>query len=75
MALTLSAPAQVRKAEREVAAFRRFQQLTTELVDVNERICQLRPPAAQDLAEPPTTIKKKRFTRSRTPSVPKSGGC
>ena len=53
-------PAQRRKAKREVAAFRRFQQLSAELVDVNERICQLRPTEAQDLAEAPQATNKKR---------------
>ncbi len=31
------------KAQREVEAFRRFQQLTRELVELNEKICRLRP--------------------------------
>jgi uncharacterized protein DUF6788 len=39
----LPSPAAVRKAEREVAAFRKFQALTGELVDVNRKICRLRP--------------------------------
>ena len=55
---TLSDPAQIRKAEREVAAFRSFQQLSAELVAVNERICQLRLPATQDL-EPASAAPKK----------------
>ena len=50
---TLSHPAQLRKAEREVTAFRRFQRLSAERVDVNEHICQLRPAETQELAEPP----------------------
>ena len=33
----------LRKAEREIAEFRRFQQLSKELVAVNEQICRLRP--------------------------------
>ncbi len=74
VALTLSAPAEVRKAEREVAAFRRFQQLSAELVEVNERICQLRPPQIQDLEQPPQ-VPKKRYARSRPPSRPRSGAC
>ena len=40
---TLSDPDQLRKAQREVDGFRRFQALSAELVRVNERICQLRP--------------------------------
>ena len=39
----LPSPATVRKAEREIAEFRRFQTLTGELVDVNRKICRLRP--------------------------------
>ncbi|MGO9254889.1 MAG: DUF6788 family protein [Bryobacteraceae bacterium] len=39
----LPSPAAVRKAEREVAEFRKFQTLTGELVDVNRKICRLRP--------------------------------
>lgn len=34
--------AAVRKAEREIAEFRRFQQLSAELVEVSEQICRLR---------------------------------
>ena len=54
---TLADPAQVHKAEREVAAFRRFQQLSAELVEVNEHICQLRPPETQDLEQLPPVEK------------------
>ena len=39
----LSTSAAVRKAKREIAEFRRFQQLSAELVDVSEQICRLRP--------------------------------
>ena len=34
-----------RKAEREVAAYREFQQLSRQLLDLNLTICRLRPPA------------------------------
>jgi hypothetical protein len=40
---SLPSPAAVGKAEREIAEFRRLQTLTGELVDVNRRICRLRP--------------------------------
>ena len=40
---TLSDPAQLRKAQREVDTFRRFRGLSAELVQVNASICQLRP--------------------------------
>jgi hypothetical protein len=32
-----------RKAQREIEEFRRFQQLTRALLEVNEKICRLRP--------------------------------
>lgn len=39
----LSSPAALSKAEREIAEFRKFQTLTGELVEVNRRVCRLRP--------------------------------
>ena len=36
-------PAALRKAQEEVAEFRRFQKLSAELVTLNERICARRP--------------------------------
>src|SRR5580700_2279120 len=39
----LPSPAAVRKAESEIAAFREFQTLTGKLVNVNRKICRLRP--------------------------------
>lgn len=39
----LPSPAAVRKAEMEIAEFRKFQTLTGELVDLNRKICRLRP--------------------------------
>ena len=43
VAETLSHPAALRKAQREVAEFRKFQQLSAQLVEVNEALCQQRP--------------------------------
>jgi hypothetical protein len=40
-------PAALRKAQQEVAEFHRFQKLGEDLVSVNEKICPLRPAAAQ----------------------------
>jgi hypothetical protein len=40
---SFASPAAQRKAEREIAAFRRFQELSRALVEVNEKICHLRP--------------------------------
>ena len=49
----LPSPAAVRKAESEIAEFRKFQTLTGELVDVNRKTCRLRPveQAAQSAQE------------------------
>ena len=43
MTQNLPSVAAVRKAEREVATFRQFQTLASELIDVNRKICRLRP--------------------------------
>src|ERR1035438_6675136 len=40
---TFPNPAAFRKAQREIAEFRRFQKLTAELVTLNESICARRP--------------------------------
>lgn len=53
----LPTPAAVRKAEQEIAEFRKFQELSRGFVDVNEKICHLRPveeglPSAQEKKRP-----------------------
>lgn len=55
----LSTPAAVRKAEQEIAEFRRYRQLSHELVEVSERVCRLRP--VEDSLSPE---EKKRLRRS-----------
>ena len=45
--------AALRKAQREVAEFHRLQQLSTELVAVNQQICGLRPVEEHPKAGPP----------------------
>jgi hypothetical protein len=40
-------PAALRKAQQEVTEFHRLQKLSEDLVDVNEKICALRPVEAQ----------------------------
>ena len=40
-----SNPAGIAKAEREVAEFRTYRQLSQQFVEVNTRICELRPVA------------------------------
>jgi hypothetical protein len=57
---SLPTPAVIHKTQREVAEFRKFQQLSHEFVEVNAEICRLRP--AED--EPQTEQEKKRRKRS-----------
>lgn len=57
---SLPTPAAARKAEREVAEFRSFQQLSREFVETNAKICHLRPVEKQ----PETEQEKKRPKRS-----------
>ena len=59
--------AAVRKAEQQIAEFRRFQQLSEELVEVSEQVCRLRPVAE----EPAEAQEKKRPKRSRKKSAKK----
>ena len=62
---TLSSPAGLAKAQREVAECRRFRELGEQLLDVNEQICGLRPvsetaPAPQEKKRPKRSGKKSR---------------
>ncbi len=50
----------MRKAKREIAEFRKLQNLHKEFVEVNAQICQMRPPES-DVAVPE---EKKRLKRS-----------
>ena len=63
----LPSSADVRKAESEVAEFRKFQALTSELVDVNRKICRLRPVEQTE----PTAQEKKRRRPSNKKSLAK----
>jgi hypothetical protein len=62
----LPTPAAVRKAQHEIAEFRRFQQWSRELIEVSEQICRLRP-IEQTLNEQ----EKKRPKRSSMRSLKK----
>src|SRR5207244_8229153 len=42
---SFSSAAELRKAQREVEAFHRFRQLSQDLLEVNQRICRVRPVA------------------------------
>jgi hypothetical protein len=60
---TLSSPASLAKAQREVAECRRFRELGEQLLDVNEQICGLRPvtetaPSPQEKKRPKRSGKK-----------------
>ena len=55
-------PTALRKAQREVAEFHRLQQLSTELVAVNQQICGLRP--VEERPQGWTAQEKKRLLRS-----------
>ena len=55
---SLPNPAAMRKAEREIAEFRNLQGLHKEFVEVNAKICQLRP------AEPDELPVQKKLSRS-----------
>jgi len=58
---SLSDRATARKAEQEVAEFRKFQQLSRKFVEINARICRLRPAEGAVSGE-----EKKRPKRSTT---------
>lgn len=57
---TLPTPQAVRKAEHEIAEFRKYQELSRTFVEVNEKICRTRP-----VEETLTPEEKKRLKRSR----------
>ena len=59
---TFSSLAARRKAEREVAEFHRFQALSQNLVEVNEKLCQLRPVEGEEAEL--NAVEKKRRKRS-----------
>lgn len=57
-------PAAQRKAEREIAAFRQYRQLSQTLIETNEKICRVRP--VEDTLTPQE--KKRRKSSSRRSS-------
>lgn len=56
---TFASPVLLRKAQREVETFHRFQQLCAEIININEKICDLRPQE-----QTPSPQEKKRRKRS-----------
>ena len=61
VAESLGSPAALRKAQREVEEFRRYQKLSAEFIAVNEKICRLRP--VEEEAGTWTAEEKKRLLR------------
>ena len=61
---SFSSAAELRKAQREVAAFHRFRQLSQELLEVNESICRVRP-VGEDLSPQEKKRRKRSTTKSR----------
>jgi hypothetical protein len=55
----LPTPSAVRKAEQEIAEFRKYQEVSRAFVEVNEKICHLRP-----VEDTPAPQEKKRRMRS-----------
>lgn len=64
---SLTNPAALAKAEREVAEFRNYQQISQQFVEVNTRICELRPVVETT----PSAQEKKRSKRSSRKSPAK----
>ena len=59
---TFSSPAALRKARREVAEFHQFQALSQTLLEVNEKICQLRPVEGEEELSAQEKKRRKRST-------------
>ena len=60
----LAVGAKLAKVEREIAAFRQFQELVPELVEVNEEICAARPVDESGGESMKRTVVKKKLPRS-----------
>ena len=57
---TFSSPGELRKAQSEVEAFHRFQSLSRQLLEVNEKICKARP--VEDTLTPQEKKRRERST-------------
>ena len=66
----LAPGAELAKVEREIAAFRRFQELVPELVAVNEEICEARPFGAHGGDSIERKALKKKLPRSSRRRLP-----
>lgn len=61
----LPTPAAVRKAEEEITEFRRFQELSRTFVEINEKICRLRPVEEEPSSEQEKKRRKLSARKSR----------
>jgi len=59
---SFSAPAAQRKAEGEIAEFRKYQQLSRAFVEINEKICRQRPIPEESTAPEQGKKRRKRFS-------------
>ena len=62
---TLSSPASLAKAQREVAEYHRFRELGGQLLNVNEQICELRPVEENHLSAQEKKRRKRSGRKSR----------
>lgn len=62
---TFSSPASLAKARREVAEYHRFRELSSQLLEVNERICALRPVEETPLSAQEKKRRKRSAAKSR----------
>ena len=64
---------ELEKVQQEINNYRRFVELTKELVEVNEKICQLRPARVIEDEQEMETLKKTLSRRFGRKSTKKSG--
>lgn len=62
----LSSPAALGKAQREVAEFRNYQQLSQQFVDISTQICRLRP--LEEATPQPQEKKPRKPSKKRLPA-------
>ena len=62
---SLPDPSATRKAEREIAEFRRLQELHKEFIEVNAQICQMRPSEPDALSPEEKKRRRRSARRSR----------
>jgi hypothetical protein len=66
MTQNLASSAAVRKAQAEIAEFRRFQALTSQLVEVNRTVCRLR--LLEQTEQTPQEKKRPKRSKKKSPA-------